>query len=121
MIDARWKMMKIVFGELQACAPERDAEGNFDESAQLVKVKREYKEAAEAWEKWIASGSKKDEVDYLEEIVDTMTALATLFWAHTHTRGEGDPDARAMDVIEMVNLKNRLRGYHDFEEEGEKK
>lgn len=121
MIDARWKMMKIVFGELQACVPERDAEGNFDELAQLVKVKREYKEATEAWEKWIASGSKKDEVDYLEEIVDTMTALATLFWAHTHTRGGDAPDARAMDVIEMVNLKNRLRGYHDFEEEGEKK
>lgn len=116
------ELMDAVFGRIRACVPEMHAEGHFYEEAQLIKVEEERKEAFAAWEKWMDSGSRKDEVDYLEEVVDTMMALATLLWAHAR---DASPSHRcAAEVIEkvmdMVNLKNELRGYHDFEEEGEK-
>lgn len=123
MTDEDNALMNAVFGYVRACVPELDVEGRFHEAAQLTKVNKEYQEAFVAWEKWMDSGSRKDEVDYLEEIVDTMTALATLLWAHT--RDASPSHRRAAKVIEkvmdIVRTKNELRGYHDFKEEGEEK
>ena len=123
MTDEDNALMKAVFGYVRACVPELDVEGRFHEAAQLTKVNKECQEAFAAWEKWMDSGSRKDEVDYLEEIVDTMTALATLLWAHT--RDASPSHRRAAKVIEkvmdIVRTKNELRGYHDFKEEGEEK
>ena len=116
-------LMNAAFGHIRACVPEMDVEGRFHEAAQLTKVNKEYQEAFAAWEKWMDSGSRKDEVDYLEEVVDTMTALATLLWAHT--RDASPSHRRAAKVIEkvmdIVRTKNELRGYHDFKEEGKEK
>lgn len=122
MTDEDNELMDAVFGRIRACVPEMDTEGRFYEEAQLIKVEEERKEAFAAWEKWMDSGSRKDEVDYLEEIVDTMTALATLLWAHAR---DASPSHRCAaetieKVMDMVRIKNELRGYHDFEEEGEK-
>lgn len=122
MTDEDNELMDAVFGRIRACAPETFADGRFDETAQLIKVRKEYREALAASEKLGRSGSRKDEVDYLEEIVDTMTALATLLWAHTR---DASPSHRCAaetieKVMDMVRIKNELRGYHDFEEEGEK-
>lgn len=111
--------MANAFREIEACAPEKDKHGNFDEAAQLVKVKEEYKEALAAYEKWLIKGDKKAEEEYLEEVADTMTALATLLWAHM-SKDEA-PSYHIAQLFTMVNLKNELRGYQDFEEEGEKK
>ena len=100
MTDEDNALMKDVFGRIRACVPETFADGRFDETAQLIKVRKEYS----------------------EEIVDTMTALATLLWAHT--RDASSSHRRAAETIEkvmdMVRIKNELRGYHDFKEEGEK-
>lgn len=95
------------FYYLEPCIPEQ-RDGAYDEAAQIQRVKGEYEEMQKAYEKWQASGDVKDEVDYLAELIDTMTALATQIWAHT----QGD-ERRIKDVIGMVNLKNKLRGYHD--------
>lgn len=111
--------MARAFKNIMACVPEKTEEGNFDEAAQLIKVKREYKEAVDAYEIWLVDGDKKSETEYLEEVADTVTALATLLWAHTSN--DKVPGRRIELVFAMVNLKNRLRGYHDFEREGEKK
>lgn len=111
--------MARAFKNIVACVPEKTEDGNFDEDAQLEKVKREYKEAVDAYMKWLVEGDKKSETEYLEEVADTVTALATLLWAHTSD--DKVPGRRIELVFAMVNLKNRLRGYHDFEEEGEKK
>ena len=122
MTDEDNALMKDVFGRIRACVPETFADGRFDETAQLIKVRKEYREALAASEKLGRSGSRKDEVDYLEEIVDTMTALATLLWAHA--RDASSSQRRAAETLEkvmdMVRIKNELRGYHDFKEEGEK-
>ena len=116
-------LMNAVFGHIRACVPEMDVEGRFHEAAQLAKINEEYVEAFAAWEQWMESGSRKDEVDYLEEIVDTMTALATLLWAHARDASSSNRCAAETieKVMDMVRTKNELRGYHDFEEEGEGK
>lgn len=111
--------MARAFKNIVACVPEKAEDGHFDEAAQLIKVKREYKEAVDAYEKWLVDGDRKSETEYLEEIADTVTALATLLWAHTSN--DKVPGRRIELVFAMVNLKNALRGYHDFEREGEEK
>ena len=123
MTDEDNELMDAVFGRIRACVPEMDVEGRFHEAAQLAKINEEYVEAFAAWEQWTVSGSRKDEVDYLEEIVDTMTALATLLWAHARDASSSNRCAAETieKVMDMVRTKNELRGYHDFEEEGEEK
>jgi len=111
--------MEHAFKNIMACIPEKTKDGYFDEDAQLDKVKQEYKEAVNAYMKWMVEGDKKSEAEYLEEVADTVTALATLLWAHTSK--DKAPGRRIELVFAMVNLKNALRGYHDFEEEGEEK
>lgn len=111
--------MERAFKNIVACIPEKTQDGYFDEAAQLTKVNREYKEAVDAYEKWMVDGDKKSETEYLEEVADTVTALATLLWAHTSK--DKAPGHRIELVFAMVNLKNALRGYHDFGEEGEEK
>ena len=111
--------MERAFKNIMACIPEKTKDGYFDEAAQLAKVKQEYKEAVDAYEKWLVDGDKKSEAEYLEEVADTVTALATLLWAHTSK--DKVPGRRIELVFAMVNLKNALRGYHDFKEEGKEK
>lgn len=119
MTERKETEMEVAFGQLRACVPERDAEGGFDEEAQIDKIKGEYEEMREAYRDWVRTGGGKEETKLLEEAVDTMTALATLLWAHTS--GDRVNGERILQAIKMVNLKNKLRGYHDFGEEGEEK
>ena len=63
--------MERAFKNIVACVPEKTEDGHFDEAAQLIKVKREYKEAVDAYEKWLVDGDRKSETEYLEEIADT--------------------------------------------------
>lgn len=100
----------MVIFNLKPCRPECDKDGKFDEMKQLEHVGKEYYELETAYRQWLASDSAKNEASYLEEIADVMTSAATLMWAHT-----GGDMNRIRTAVEMVNLKNELRGYHTEE------
>lgn len=59
MTDEDNALMDAVFGRIRACVPETFADGRFDETAQLIKVRKEYREALAAAEKWGVAAAEK--------------------------------------------------------------
>ena len=77
----------------------------------LIKVKEEFREVQEAFEKFTSWPSEKAKLRLASELVDLQFAAETALLSLGYNYRQRD------EVRRMVYLKNKLRGYYD--EQGE--
>lgn len=97
----------LSYRHLHPVKPCRYRDRNFDPYGQMRKIKSEYDEAYEASVYWRDQPTGKNREKLLEELIDTMTAIATYIAGAGYTQEEVERE------ICLVNCKNANRGYWD--------
>lgn len=94
-----------LFSGIKPVMPCMDDNGNIDLAAQAKHVASEYEEFQKAFCLYQTMSTGKQRAHLAEEAVDLMTCVATFLAAAC-------PDL-IVDAVQLVNCKNRMRGYFD--------